>query len=316
MPDWGLLKRFGGLDRSASLSKPSVEAHVDEFELSEDEAGFKAASPPAPQKWTSSIKRLGSTLSRTSTAATSSTVEFDASDYESDDQTRDFSTPSSPAVSTTSLHKNGLSPSGSRLELQQAQVNRPSKSALTFLTKVSEIGIHAAIRQEVAAVQTEKINAFARNLADGGIQAAIRSAELDMTDQPGTGRAKQIDPTDVIDKYRENVAKNGALDAEKSAFEQIQSHHHRGIKAGHLNTVEIAANFQKNGSGFQAAELALAYIEANQSHIQVNELNVGAPEAKSAPVKQRAEDLSASKTQRSRPSVGELYGDRNRDVCR
>jgi len=316
MPDWKFLKRFGRPDRAASFGGSSLEAHADEFELSEDEAGFKTASTPAPQNWTSSIKRLGSTLSRTSTAAASSIVEFDASDHESDDQTPYFSTPPSPATSTTSLHKNGLSPAGSRPQSRQAQVNSPSRSALTFLTKVSEIGIHAAIQQEVAAIQTEKIDAFARNLADRGIDAAIRSAELDITDHHRTGQAKQIDPTDVIDKFRENVANNGPLTAEKSAFEQIQRHHHRGIKDGHLNTVEIATNFQKNGSGIQAAELALAYIEASQSHIQVNELSGAARESKNAPAEHRAEDLSASKTQRSRPSAGELYGERNRDLCR
>ncbi|RWI49120.1 MAG: hypothetical protein EOR16_31940 [Mesorhizobium sp.] len=305
MADWGFLKQIGWGRNPDKLSvAESVAKHAHEFELktiTDEDGDFKTASPPHTQGQTSPLQRLRSEFGRKPSAKVTSTVVFDASDggYDSDSSvsTRDFSPPSSPTASTTSLHANGYSSAGSRPGSRQSQI-ASSKSGLTFLDRVAKNGIHAAIRQEVAAIQRDKIDAFSQKVAEQGIDAAIRSAERDITDQNRTGRTQRINPIAVATRFHQNTAKEGSLNAAKSAFEQIQDHHHLGTTKGCMDTNQIAANFKRNGSGFQAAEITLAQIEASQHHIQVNELSSTTREAK---------DTRAERGREGRPSLEDLY---------
>jgi hypothetical protein len=178
----------------------------------------------------------------------------------------------------------------------------PSRSALTFLGKVRDKGVHSAIAEEVHARQTQKIEKFIDDEKDQGIGEAMHNA----IGYRSNGQAKEMEPTAFARDFGENRRLNGDREAASAAVEQIQNHHHKGEQRGNLGSRDIAVNFERHGAGLDAASIALAYLEANHDYIHANEINRGAYQlpgvAKSPPAKSAEQ-----------PRGRAQYDDRTRD---
>lgn len=277
--EWGFIKRLG---KGHEARSKTILSDVKQFELpvTDSDDNFSpvssrpsspvfslksAASSTASLSSLGSIKRLGSIL-RKETSDEKASVLFDADEH----------------LDTDSIHApdHTPAPTNSPTRLGRASVGdddrphiTPSRSALAFLQRVSELDVKTAIEREVRAIQIMKVNDFSDAWKKEGIDAAIEQAVDRITDQGSNGRPRN---PNVINALQRLNRAGGSLDASHRAnfyIEELQNFHHRGSKGANLSSAEIAENFQKNGANLHAAELALAFIESSHDYIQATEFN-------------------------------------------
>ncbi|WP_217577435.1 hypothetical protein [Mesorhizobium sp. GbtcB19] len=311
---WDSLK-----SRGARLGSPSIsESDVSDFELS-DEGALSDAPAPASKAWSTLQNLTGWRSNRPGSRGSSldsSSVLFD-SDLSDTESSGSESAPPSPKANHMSSQK------GDRQQIGPAPSEHLGSSgpAADFLNKVDALGIKNAIRLEVEARQQLRIDNFRETLAQNkeiphritetqAVSAAIRRTVEDVKSNSRNGKNEDIHEGYVADRYSKDLNKYGAEKAQALAVEEIQNFYHKGAKGPSLSSEQIASQFRANGSGEQAAEIALAYIDAGHDYIRANEVNAhdaGKP---------HAEEHDFSQKQNSRPGLSELYKERSRGICR
>lgn len=289
---WGLLDRFRSkapIGQDVSASKLAED--VSDFELPDDASSLSSkassvfsndgdaasvSSASTASSAFSTIRRLGANLGLSESTAKAPTIEFDAADFlDSEHENSDHVIASD--IAPTQNGKHGRTTGLRHVSASVRTPAVPTKSALTFLGKIQEVGIKAAIANEVQARQDERINAFVSDLKNGinPIQA-IRNAEEFVTDRGRGGRQQKVDAAALAKSFRSGMSKEEFSKAVGSILTDIQNHHYQGASKSNLNSNEIVVNFEnnrKNGSNLEAAGLALAYIEAGHDYIRANDQN-------------------------------------------
>ena len=316
---WGFIKRLGRQAESRPSGDDILKA-TSEFELFDDGAHGLSASPsPAASSifsWKTAVSSLESLASVGSIkrlgggrpASAGSSIMFDA------DEARPVIDAVDDSHSPPLIPKRPTPFQGSRANPTELPL-APARSALTFLDRVHALkDVHAAIRQEIHALQMQKVEEFAAVAKASGVDVAISHAVSKVTDEGRDGRPVDVNVRELTKEISER--NRGSDKEDKNAFtlEHIQDHYYRGKKGSDLGSREIAENFKRNGADLAAAAIALMYINAGHDHIQANEIN-GRDQSVGHDLTEQSTSAAGPQKVRTRPALDDRSRGRDRSMA-
>ena len=254
MADWALKRWLSGGEKTASLEK-----HVEDFELSHDDAKLSDFEPSKP-KFTLSWGSQSSKAPSTSSKAESSVV-FDAEDFSDRSSDPGYSSPRNSLETPPPVQ---FWPLGG------------NEANMRFVTNARRLGAHGAVLEEVKMRHEQRIDEFLTTLKHDGPDNAIMKAEDHVTHDGADyhqGWLSRDYRGAIASQMKEMASSVGERQAASWVIGKIQNHHHLGQEGKSLTSKQIAASFTHSGGDIHAADITGAYLDVSHNSIRANELS-------------------------------------------